>query len=78
MSIDNNSKIEYIFPVNTGKGGQQMPDYQKLYALLFNAVTDAVEALERQNYGTARDTLIAAQQHAEEMYIETDGAETRQ
>lgn len=46
-----------------------MPDYKKLYALLFNAITDAVEALERQNYGAARDTLVAAQQAAEEMYV---------
>ena len=33
---------------------------------LFNAVTDALAALEQ-----ARDILIAAQQTAEEIYIET-------
>lgn len=32
---------------------------------LFNAITEALEILE-----TARDTLIAAQQNAEEVYIE--------
>ena len=46
-----------------------MQDYQKLYALLFNACTDAVEAMERMDFGTAKDLLIAAQQQAEEQYI---------
>lgn len=47
-----------------------MPDYQKLYTLLFNAVTDALEAMEQQNFGTAKDLLICAQQQAEEQYID--------
>lgn len=34
---------------------------------LFNAVTDALEALE-----TARDILVKAQQNAEEIYIESE------
>ena len=34
---------------------------------LFNAITDALEALE-----TARAILIAAQQNAEEIYISAD------
>ena len=46
-----------------------MADYQRLYTLLFNAVTDAVEQMEQQNYGAARDILVAAQQNAEELYI---------
>ena len=45
------------------------PDYQKLYSLLFNAMTDAVEALRKCNYGVAADLLIAAQQKAEDLYI---------
>jgi len=52
-----------------------MPDYQKLYALLFNAVTDALEDLDRLNIGAARERLVAAQQQTEELYIEaTDGS----
>ena len=47
-----------------------MPDYQKLYTLLFNAITDALEAMDRQNFGTAKDLLIHAQQEAEERYID--------
>lgn len=46
-----------------------MQNYQKLYTLLFNACTDAVEAMERMDFGTAKDLLIAAQQQAEEQYI---------
>lgn len=34
---------------------------------LFNAITEALEILE-----IARDTLIAAQQNAEEIYIESE------
>ena len=44
-------------------------EYKKLYHLLFNAITDALEQMEKQNYGTAKDVLIAAQQQAEEIYI---------
>ena len=46
-----------------------MPDYQKLYSLLFNACTDAIVQLEQHNYGLAKELLIAAQQQAEEQYI---------
>lgn len=48
-----------------------MPDDQSLYTKLFNAVTDAVEALEQQNFGQAREILIRAQQQTEEAYINT-------
>ena len=44
-------------------------NYEKLYHLLFNAITDALEQMESQNFGTAKETLIAAQQEAEEIYI---------
>ena len=45
-------------------------DYKKLYFHLFNTVTDAIEAIERQNYGQAAALLIAAQQETEEMYMD--------
>ena len=38
-----------------------MPDYEKMYHLLFNAITDALEQIEQQNFGSAKDLLIAAQ-----------------
>ena len=46
-----------------------MTDYQKMYLPLFNAITDALAQIEKQNYGDAKDVLISAQQKAEELYI---------
>ena len=46
-----------------------MENYQKMYSTLFNAITDALAQIEKQNYGDAKSTLIAAQKKAEEMYI---------
>ena len=42
--------------------------YQKMYYTLFHAITDALEQIERKDYGTAENTLIFAQQRAEEIY----------
>ena len=47
-------------------------NYEKLYHLLFNAITDALEQMEKQNFGTAKETLIAAQQQAEEIYMSAE------
>ena len=49
-----------------------MIDYKAMYLLLFNAITDALEKIEEQNYGEARELLIAAQQKAEDIYIDSD------
>ena len=46
-----------------------MPDYQELYFKLFAAMADALEYMEQDNYGLARQRLIAAQQETEEQYI---------
>ena len=46
-----------------------MPDYQALYFKLFAAMADAVEHMEEENFGLARQTLITAQQQAEEEYL---------
>lgn len=51
-----------------------MVNYETLYFGLFNAMTDAPTALEAQNYGTAREIMVAAQQKAEDAYLE-DGEE---
>ena len=48
-------KSEHLY----SKGDSAM--YRKMYYTLFNAVTDALEAMEQQNYGQARELLIAAQ-----------------
>ena len=47
-------------------------NYEKLYHMLFNAITDALEQMEQQNYGTAKETLITAQQEAEEIYLSAE------
>jgi len=49
-----------------------MTDYQKLYALFFNSITDALEELSKQNYGNVKDVLVRAQQDAEKPYIEEE------
>ena len=49
-----------------------MVDYQKLYTIIFNAVTDALNALDEQNAGQAKEILRTAQQAAEERYMETE------
>lgn len=45
---------------------ENLPSY---YFGLFNAVTDALTALNQQNYGLAKELLIHAQQQAEEDYL---------
>ena len=49
-----------------------MANYEKMYSSLFNAITDALEQIEQQNFGSAKDLLIAAQQKAEEIYISAE------
>ena len=46
--------------------------YQKLYHLMVDASERAIEALEQQNYGSAKDILIQAEQNAEELYIDSE------
>ena len=47
--------------------------YKNLYFHLFNQITDALEEMEKQNFGQARDILIRAQQEAEETYLNAKG-----
>lgn len=49
-----------------------MTDYKAMYLLLFNAITDALEKMDEQNYGEASALLIAAQQKVEELYMDSD------
>lgn len=43
---------------------------KRMYLLLFNRITDALEALDRGDAEQARAILIRAQQDAENLYIE--------
>ena len=49
--------------------------YGRMYAHLFNAVTDALEELAQQNYGAARQLLVQAQQECEELYLDGEAEE---
>ena len=49
--------------------------YQEMYTHLFNAMTDALEALAAHNYGQAETLLRQAQLWAEERYLEQEEAE---
>ena len=46
-------------------------NYEKMYHLLFNAITDALEQMEKQNLGSAKDLLTTAQQKTEDFYMES-------
>ena len=46
-----------------------MPDYQKLYHMIFNAATDALEALENGEERYAAALLATAQHRCEKEYL---------
>ncbi len=46
----------------------ELPHY---YTVLFNAATDAIAALERLDFGTAKTFLIQGQQRSEDAYQES-------
>ena len=47
-----------------------MENYQKMYLLLFNAITDSIECIERLDFGKAKELLIRAQQNTEEIFMQ--------
>lgn len=56
-----------------------MDSYKRLYTLLFNHITDALEQLDRGRFQLAEEILVSAQQEAEEMFIDQadDGKEAQ-
>lgn len=48
-----------------------MADFQRMYTFLFAQITDAIEALERDDPAEAKRILIFASYQAEDMYIES-------
>ena len=46
--------------------------YKKMYLQLFNRVTDALTALERQDADRAANILYTAQKTCEQLYIDND------
>ncbi len=47
-----------------------MDEYKNSYILLFRGVTQALDALDAQDYGTAKALLVKAQQEAEEAFLQ--------
>ena len=43
--------------------------FKRMYMLLFNRITDAIEALDRGDAEQGRAILICAQRDAEELYL---------
>ena len=50
-----------------------MADYIQLYARMVDASEKAITEIEKQNYGAAREILIAAEQQCEELYVSAPG-----
>ena len=48
-----------------------MADYQRMYSLLFNAITDSLRLLHRGNIAAAEYRLKKAQLQTERLYEET-------
>ena len=44
-------------------------EYREMYLGLFNAITDALEEMEKMNFGAAKERLKQAQIDAEEAYL---------
>lgn len=49
-----------------------MDEYKKSHLILWNGITYALEMMEKQNYGIAKELLIKAQQDAEEAFINSE------
>ncbi len=51
-----------------------MDTYQTMYFILFNAITNAIEAQSRGNYEMPVNIIISAQQNSEEIFVELNEA----
>lgn len=50
--------------------------YQKMYCIMFNAITDALNELDEMNIGKAKECLKEAQFHTEELFMSQDEEHT--
>ena len=55
--------------VKWSKRGENMENYQKLYARMVDASEQAISEIEAMNFGAAKEILIAAERECEELYI---------
>jgi hypothetical protein len=49
-----------------------MLDYETLYRILFNGITDAIYEIDNRNYGADLARLVQAQQAAEDVFISAE------
>ena len=56
--------------INQAADAPEAAIYKRMYLSLFNSVTGALNYLDQQKYGLARDTLGSGQQRAEEIYLD--------
>ncbi|MDD6246905.1 MAG: hypothetical protein PUC04_08250 [Firmicutes bacterium] len=49
-----------------------MNDIPEYYTILFRTVEQAIEALEMQNYGSAKQILIDGERSTEEVFLAKD------
>ena len=49
-----------------------MPDYGRMYRLLFNAITDSLRAMEAEEWIKAEQRLKEAQLACEDIYLHGD------
>lgn len=49
-----------------------MPDYEKMYKIIFNAVTDAIDMIDELEIKEAKEILKASQIKTEELYIDSE------
>ncbi|MBS1402056.1 MAG: hypothetical protein HPZ79_03620 [Oscillospiraceae bacterium] len=47
-----------------------MQNFKKMYLCLFNAITGALRAIEKQDFARAQAILMQAQQRTEELYLD--------
>ena len=57
---------------------KNMENLPKCYTVLFNTLTEVIEAIDRMDFGTARALFIRGQQEAEEAYASEEEEETSQ
>lgn len=57
---------------------KNMENLPKCYTVLFNTLTEVIEAIDRMDFGTARALLIRGQQEAEEAYASEEEEENTQ
>lgn len=59
----------------TDEGSASDMHYEKMYAVLFNAITDALEEMDALNFGSAGQILRNAQQKTEDLYCDAEEQE---